>query len=94
MGSTETPMSATLTISEVAVLLGVSRNTAYEQAKSGEIAGVPVISVGRRLLVPRKPILDALGINEEPAFADSSTVSSRTATPPVDVYDDHRHETG
>jgi excisionase family DNA binding protein len=56
-------MSATLTIPEVAELLGVSRNTAYEQARSGAIAGVPVIAVGRRLLIPRKPILEVLGVD-------------------------------
>ncbi len=68
-------MSATLTIPEVAALLGVSRNSCYEAARSGSIAGVPVISVGRRLLLARKPILDVLGIDEGPAEADPSTVS-------------------
>lgn len=57
-------MSATLTIPQVAELLGVSRNTAYEQARSGSIVGVPVLVVGRRLLVARKPILEALGMDE------------------------------
>ncbi|HUG08896.1 MAG TPA: helix-turn-helix domain-containing protein [Acidimicrobiia bacterium] len=88
-------MSGTLTIPEVAALLGLSRNTAYEAARSGEIAGVPVISVGRRLLVPRKPLLELLGEDEDPAAAGPSTVSSRIPgipAPPVDVSDDHRHE--
>ena len=69
-------MSRTLTIAEVARLLGVSRNTAYEAARSGSIAGVPVIQVGRRLLVPRKPLLELLGEDEGPAEADPSTFSS------------------
>lgn len=55
---------ATLTIPEAAELLGVSRNTAYETARrDGELAGVPVIRVGqRRLLVPRAPLLEVLGV--------------------------------
>lgn len=58
-------MSAVLRIPEVAALLDVSRNTAYEQAKTGEIAGVPVIRVGARLVVPRAPLMKALGIEDE-----------------------------
>ena len=54
--------SATLTIPEAASLLGVSRNTAYEQAKTGAIAGVPVIRVGVRLVLPRAPFLAVLGL--------------------------------
>ena len=54
-------VSATLTIPEVAELLGVSRNSAYQQAKTGEIVGVPVLRMGKRLLGPRKPFLQAVG---------------------------------
>jgi excisionase family DNA binding protein len=68
-------MSATLTIPEVAELLGVSRNSAYEAARSGSIAGVPVISVGRRLLLARKPLMEVLGIDEDPTEAGSPTES-------------------
>jgi excisionase family DNA binding protein len=60
-------MTATLTIEEAAALLGVARNTAYADAKTGELAGVPVLKVGRRLLVPRAPLLRALGLNAEDA---------------------------
>ena len=59
--------TATLTIPQAAVLLGVSRNTAYEDARRGELAGVPVIRVGRRLLIPRAPFERVLGIGEEEA---------------------------
>lgn len=56
---------ATLTIPEAAELLGVGRNTAYQTAKrDGALAGVPVLVVGRRLLVPRAPLLDLLGLSE------------------------------
>ena len=49
------PLTRTYRVAEFAKLLGVSRAFAYEQAKTGAIAGVPVIVVGRRLLVPRAP---------------------------------------
>lgn len=58
-------MTATFTIPEAAELIGVSRNTAYEEAKTGELAGVPVIRVGRRLLIPRARLLDVLGLTDE-----------------------------
>ena len=58
-------MSATLTIPEAAELIGISRGSAYEAARSGEIAGVLVIRVGRRLLVPRAPLLAVLGVDEQ-----------------------------
>jgi len=40
----------TLTVTEAAQALGVSRNKAYEAAKRGEI---PTIKIGGRILVPR-----------------------------------------
>ena len=40
----------TLTIEETAKLLGIGRQLAYDKVKTGEI---PVLKVGRRLLVPR-----------------------------------------
>ena len=39
-----------LTIPEVAELLGISRNFAYELVKRGEI---PVIRFGKRILIPK-----------------------------------------
>jgi excisionase family DNA binding protein len=38
-----------VTLNEAAVILGISRGSAYEAAKRGEI---PTIRIGRRLLVP------------------------------------------
>lgn len=43
----------TLTIEETARLLGIGRQLAYEKARTGEI---PVIKIGRRLLVPRRAL--------------------------------------
>ncbi|MGH1492157.1 MAG: helix-turn-helix domain-containing protein [Acidimicrobiales bacterium] len=46
----------TYTVAEVAKILGIGRNTAYECCKSGEI---PTIRIGGRILVSRNAI-DAL----------------------------------
>ena len=43
----------TYTVEECARLLGIGRQLAYDRVKTGEI---PVIKVGRRLLVPRKAL--------------------------------------
>lgn len=43
----------THTVEEAARLLGLSRNSAYEAARRGEI---PTIRIGRRLLVPKKAL--------------------------------------
>jgi len=57
---------ATLTIPEAAALLGIGRSLAYEIAtREGELAGVPVIRVGRRLLVPHARLLAVLGLYED-----------------------------
>ncbi|HUY08376.1 MAG TPA: helix-turn-helix domain-containing protein [Candidatus Dormibacteraeota bacterium] len=45
-----TEARATLTVEEAAVVLGIGRSGAYAAARIGDI---PVIRVGRRLLVPR-----------------------------------------
>ncbi len=60
-------VSATLTVTEAAKLLGVGRNLAYEiVARDGELAGVPVIRVGRRLLIPQARFLAVLGLDNGP----------------------------
>lgn len=40
----------TLSVEEAAKVLGIGRNLCYDRVKTGEI---PVIKIGRRLLVPR-----------------------------------------
>ena len=40
----------TLTVDETAKILGIGRNSAYEAIARGEI---PVVKVGKRLLVPK-----------------------------------------
>ena len=50
--TTETSRSErlTYTVEEAAELLGISRNSAYEAVRKGEI---PTIRLGRRILIPR-----------------------------------------
>jgi len=43
----------TFTVEETAKLLGIGRQLAYDRVKTGEI---PVIKIGRRLLVPRRAL--------------------------------------
>jgi excisionase family DNA binding protein len=49
-----------LTVTEAAELLGISRSLAYEAARSGELPGV--IRIGRRVVVSRSKLLEALGV--------------------------------
>lgn len=59
MSSTETPL--TITVEDAARLLGISRGLAYEAARRGDL---PVIRLGRRLLVPRQRLLEFVGAPE------------------------------
>jgi len=43
----------TLDIPEFARWLGISRSQGYAEARKGSVAGVPVIRIGTRLVVPR-----------------------------------------
>lgn len=47
--------SLTVSISEAARLLGISRGSAYSYANSGEL---PTVRIGRRLLVPRSRLIE------------------------------------
>jgi excisionase family DNA binding protein len=52
------PVSATITIEEAARYLQVGRNQAYQAAHKGEL---PVIRIGKRLLVPVAALNRLLG---------------------------------
>ena len=49
--------SLTYTVTEAAAVLGVSRSTAYECVRSGDLRA---IRLGRRLVVPKSAITDLL----------------------------------
>jgi excisionase family DNA binding protein len=44
------PHKATYTVEEAAEILGVSRNSAYQAVRAGEL---PALKIGKRLLVPK-----------------------------------------
>ena len=54
----------TLTVTEVAELLGIGRSAAYEACQLGQI---PTIRIGRRILIPRAALERLL---EHPAAVD------------------------
>jgi len=53
----------TLTVSETASLLGLSRNSAYQGVLTGEI---PHVKVGKRILIPRKALEELLASASKP----------------------------
>jgi excisionase family DNA binding protein len=58
----------TLTVEEAAALLGIGRNSAYQAVASGQL---PVLRIGRRLLVPRAAL--------ERLLADAQAGMKKTA---------------
>jgi excisionase family DNA binding protein len=50
-----------ISVEDAAHLLGISRGLAYEAARRGEL---PVIRLGRRLLVPRARLLELVGTSD------------------------------
>lgn len=60
----------TFTVAETARLLGIARNTAYDRVRTGEI---PVLRLGRRLLVPKRALERLL---EESSFPQRQASSS------------------
>ncbi len=59
IGLDEVEARLTLTVEEVASLLGLGRTAAYEAARRGEI---PSRRLGRRVIVPVPALLDWLGV--------------------------------
>jgi excisionase family DNA binding protein len=65
---TTTTNPATMTVSETATVLGISRSSAYECVRLGSI---PSIRLGRRIVVPRRAVDELLA---------SATLGQPTAT--------------
>ncbi len=54
---------ATIRVEEAAELLAVSRDLAYREIRNtGELNGIRAIRVGRRLILPRRPFMESLGL--------------------------------
>ena len=59
----------TYNVTEVAELLGISRSTAYECVRRGEI---PALVLGRRVLVARTTLEAMLGVPAAPNPGDTN----------------------
>ncbi len=62
---TPRPDRATVTLGEAAALLGIGRSTAYELAQRDALP-VPVIRLGRRMVVPRAALDRLLAAERDP----------------------------
>lgn len=60
------PTKLTYTVTEVAELLGISRSSAYECVRRGEI---PALTLGRRVVIPRRALERLLAT--EPGLTES-----------------------
>ncbi len=49
-----------LNADQVAVLLGLGRGSVYEALRRGDL---PSVRIGRRILIPREPLLRLLGVS-------------------------------
>lgn len=60
----------TLSVEQAGELLGISRRSAYRAAEHGDL---PVLRMGRRMLVPTARLLALLGVEaEEPTIRKAS----------------------
>lgn len=70
----------TITVDELATLLGVSRNTAYTAVRNGD---VPSLRVGARIVIPRRALEDLIGPidlgNDETSDLSEATSEASTA---------------
>ena len=58
----------TITVERMAKLLGLSRGSAYQAVRAGEL---PAIRVGRRWVVPTAAVLTILGVADKPNLPSS-----------------------
>jgi excisionase family DNA binding protein len=70
----------TLSVPEVAALIGISRTSAYEAVRRGEI---PSLVFGRRIVVPRSALEELLG----PLAVVESPMSSAAAASVASTVD-------
>ena len=63
----------TLTVSEAAKVLGISRTTAYECVRTGQL---PAVRLGRRLVIPRAAITALLAGPTQTSEASDEPVAA------------------
>ena len=74
------PDRLTFTIEEVAVALGIDRSTAYGLAKANRLPA-PVIRLGRRMVVGRAALHQALATGVDPALTSEEDDRDPRADP-------------
>ena len=77
----------TLTVDMAASVLGISRNSAYEGVRSGQI---PSVRIGRRILVPTARLIDLLGI--EPSGGRGHLADREAVNEPDDLNIGNDHD--
>jgi excisionase family DNA binding protein len=65
--------TAVVTVAQAAEVLGIDVRTVSRAIENGEL---PALRLGRRVLVPRLPLLAALGVREEAALTEVDGASS------------------
>lgn len=79
--STQTALPEVLTVAEAGQLLRISRQSAYQAARTGEL---PTVKIGRRVLVPRRALEEMLSI-EDPQNEVAPAGNGRDATTSTDA---------
>lgn len=69
-------LPVTISVEDVAELLGISARSAYRAARSGEL---PALRLGRRVLVPTARLLELIG--EDASTALRAVLSKTQAAP-------------
>jgi excisionase family DNA binding protein len=69
------------TVEQAAELLGVGRNTAYDAARKGDL---PVLRIGRRLVVPAARLAALLGVTTEELALRAAAASNDNQEPSHD----------
>lgn len=77
----------TCTVPEMAVLLGIGRDSAYAAVERGEL---PAIRVGRRLIVPVPKLLELIGAHDTNETAPVPTETASTTSNPGQGEGSHR----
>jgi excisionase family DNA binding protein len=65
--------AAVVTVAQAADVLGIDVRTVSRAIENGEL---PALRLGRRILVPRLPLLAALGVMDEAALTEVNGASS------------------
>lgn len=65
--------AAVVTVAQTASVFGVDVRTVTRAIENGEL---PVVRLGRRVLVPRLPLLAALGVQDEDGLTEDHGVGT------------------